>query len=461
MNRLSNIQRDFLPENVDGIYIVGGTLRDLLSGRSSADIDLVVRGDIDRIAGRIAEKSKGKVISIGKSGFGMLRVVSPTSIVDLTPLDHPCIEADLLDRDFTINAMAYDVKARRLIDCTGGFTDLRQQTIRAVSPSAFRRDPARLVRAYRMAARYQFTICADTKDAIGRHAPLVQRVAGERIWAELIKIFGETQSAAVIQDMAESGLLTAIFPELQSTVGCIQNRHHQFDVFDHCIETCIQLETLLAELGTRYPELARVAEQTGLHAHATMLKYSALLHDVGKPATRQVDATGRVRFPGHAAKGAQITAGISRRLRLSRKQQETADAIIRHHIRPLFLFLSSTPSGLPARGSIRFFNHCGDLTLPIVIHTMADIMAKKRVPGTLDLAFIDFCSTLFEAYVAYKDRQARVPPLVSGKDLITVFGLSPSPKFAVILKQLDERRLTGELTSRAQALKWVDGYLKR
>jgi hypothetical protein len=115
---------------------------------------------------------------------------------------------------------------------------------------------------------------------------------------------------------------------------------------------------------------------------------------------------------------------------------------------------------LPAKGSIRFFNHCGDLTLPIIIHTMADIMAKKHVPDAMDRSFIDFCSTLFEAYVTYKDRQARVPPLVTGKDLIAIFGRTPSPEFAVILKQVDERRLTGELTSRAQALKWIDGYLK-
>lgn len=460
MKHLFKNELDFLPDNTDGIYVVGGTVRDLLIGRSPTDIDLVVRRDVDRIAGEIAEKCGGKVIPIGKNGFDVLRVASQNAIIDLTPLTHPCIEADLRDRDFTINAMAYDVDAKRLIDCTGGLTDLQQKTLRVITPSAFERDPARLVRAYRMAAMFHFSLSTDTRHAISRHAHRVKGVAGERIWAELYKIFSEADSASTIAAMVQSGLLTEIFPEMKAAIGCTQNRHHQFNVFDHCIQTYIHLESLLAEFGTRFPALVGVAQQTGFYDHFAMMKYSALLHDVGKPATRQVDVNGRIRFLGHAARSATIAAEVSRRLRLSRKQRDTADAIIRNHIRPLFLFLSSADASFPQRGMVRFFNRCGDLTLPIVIHTMADILAKKKVPEERDLSFIDFCGTLFEAYAEYKNRQRRIPPLVSGKDLISAFGLSPSPDFKVILKQVDERRLTGELTSRAQALKWVETHLK-
>ena len=460
MADLTDIHLYFLPADPEGIYLVGGTVRDLLTGHPPADIDLVVNGDIAHTARQIAEKTGGSIIDLGKKGFDVLRVASPETTIDITPLDHPSIEADLLQRDFTINAMAYDVKAQRLVDCTGGLADMQQKTIRMVSAGAFENDPARLVRAYRMAAVFHFSICAGTRDAIGRYRHLIGSVAGERVWAELVKIFNTADSAPIIMSMAASGLLTAIFPELKPAVGCTQNRHHQFDVFDHSLRVYEKLETLLAGFGTRFPDLAAIAAQEHLPGHAAMLKYGALLHDVGKPTTRQVDKNGRIRFPGHAAKSAAITVGISRRLRLSNKQREVSDAIIRHHIRPLFLFLSSEKGSLGPSGIVRFFNRCNNLTLPIIVHAMADIMAKGKVLQDRDSGFISFCDRLVKAYIDYKNRQAAVPPLINGHDLISVFGLSPSPRFKHILNRVDEQRLSGDLDTRDQALKWVGSYLE-
>ena len=459
MYELAGIDLNFLPDNPDGIYLVGGIVRDLLAGHPPADIDLVVAGDIDRAAGQIAEKTGGSIIDLGKKGFDVLRVASPQTIIDITPLDHPDIESDLRQRDFTINAMAYDVKARRLVDCTGGRADMRQKTIRMVSSAAFEKDPARLVRAYRMAAVLHYTIDNGTEAAIGRHRHLVGGVAGERLWAELVKIFGTVDSSPVIMRMAASGLLTSIFPELQPAVGCTQNRHHAYDVFDHSLRVYDALETLLFECGARFPRLTGIAGDVQLSEHAAMLKYAALLHDVGKPATRQVAKDGRVRFHGHAAKSATIAAAISRRLRLSNRQRHVSDAIIRHHIRPLSLYLASQNDSLGRMGTVRFFNRCGDLALPVIVHAMADILAKGEGMQDRDNGFIVFCDGLLDAYVDYKTRQAAVPSLISGNDLKSIFGLSPSPRFKHILKRVDEGRLTGELATRDQALKWVEAHL--
>jgi putative nucleotidyltransferase with HDIG domain len=455
MDAIATTDLNCLPDDPEGVYLVGGTVRDLLAGRAPADIDLVVTGDMVRVAGQIAAKTGGRVIDLGKRGFAVLRVASPDAIIDITPLAHPTIEADLLQRDFTINAMAYDIKSRRLVDCTGGRADMRRKTVRMVSPSAFKKDPARLVRAYRMAAAFHFSIDPGTQDAIGRYRQLVGGVAGERVWVELVKIFDQPDSSPVIGQMAASGLLTAIFPELQAAVGCTQNRHHQYDVFDHSLRVYEHLETLLDGLDARFPRLAAAAEAADLSNHTAMLKYAALLHDVGKPATRSIDSRGQIRFFGHAAKSADIAAGIGSRLRLSNRQREVADAIIRHHIRPLFLFLASDNGSLGRRGMIRFFNRCGNLTLPIVVHAMADIMAKGEVLKGRDRGFISFCDHLVAAYIDAGRRRSAVPPLINGNDLVAVFGLSPSPRFKHILRRVDERRLSGELTTRDQALKWV------
>lgn len=458
MAAIKDINLDFLPDNPDGIYLVGGTVRDLLAGHHPADIDLVVKGDITALAAQIAVKTGGRSIDLGKKGFNVLRVASPGLVIDITPLSHASIEADLRQRDFTINAMAYDVGARRLVDCTGGLTDMRRKKIRLVSPTAFARDPARLVRAYRMAAVFNFSLSAETRNAVNACRHLVGSVAGERIWAELIRIFNTADSAPVIKEMAASGLLTAIFPELQSTIGCMQNHHHQFDVFDHSLRTYERLEDLLA--GHR-SDLMTIAEHTGLAGHAAILKYSALLHDVGKPISRRVDEKGCLRFPGHAAMGARIAGTISRRLKLAGHQRTFADIVIRHHIRPLHLFIACQNRTLGPQGMVRFFNRCGRLTLPIIVHAMADNMAKRQEQQSTGGHFITFCHHLANAYRDYKSRQAAIPPLINGRDLISIFGLSPSPRFKQILSRVDEHRLSGALTTRDQAIKWVSAYLAK
>jgi putative nucleotidyltransferase with HDIG domain len=456
---LTGLDLDFLEQIHDPVYLVGGTVRDLLTGRIPADIDLVVAGDIHPVAARVAAKTGGTVVDLGNKAFAVLRVASQQTTIDLTPLDDASIEDDLRRRDFTINALAYDIRNRRLVDCTGGQDDLVRKTIRMVSASALKNDPARLVRAYRMAAMFEFSIHAHTRQAIARECHRIRSVAGERIWAELVKLFTADRSVTVIREMAADGLLTAIFPELESARGCTQNRHHQFDVFEHSLRAYGHLEGLLAKFDTRFPQAAALAAKMDLAGCTAVLKYACLLHDVGKPATRRIDDAGQVHFYGHAAESARIAAGIGRRLRLSRKQRDAADAIIRSHIRPLFLFQAAEKNCLGRRGMARFFNHCDRLTLPIVIHTMADIEAKHQDLRDRDKRFLTFCVGLLEAYADHLDRQQSVPPLISGHDLISVFGLSPSPLFKHLLRRVDEGRLSGELATREQALDWVRCHL--
>lgn len=456
---LTDIKLNFLPDNHDGIYLVGGIVRDLLAGQQSSDVDMVVAGDIAHIGAQIAQKTGGRVIDLGKKGFDTIRVASPVTTIDITPLKHPSIESDLEQRDFTINAMAYHLNTRRLIDCTGGQVDMQQKVIRMVSPTAFKNDPARLVRAYRMAAMLHYSIDNATEAAISQDRQLVGSVAGERVWSELVKILSTVNASAIIMRMAASGLLTSIFPELQPAIGCTQNRYHLFDVFDHSLRVIETLEMLLNEFEIRFPRLIDIGEQMDLPADTSLLKYAALLHDVGKPATRQIDQDGRVSFPGHAAKSAAITTGISHRLRLSNRQCHVSDAVIRHHIRPLFLYLASESGRLGQNGRVRFFNRCGDLTLPIILHAIADIMAKGTYMQDSDNGFILFCDKLLTTYIDYKNRQSAVPPLINGNDLIVVFGLSPSPQFKHILNRVNERRLSGQLATRDQALQWVDDHL--
>ena len=460
MSEIVNPNLDFLPHHRDGIYLVGGTVRDLLMGRKQADVDLAIRGDFVRVAAMIADKCQGKVVDLGKKGFAVLRVASPSLSVDITPLTGQTIEEDLCKRDFTINAIAYDVAAGRLVDCSGGLADLKQKTIRMVSDTVFTKDPARLVRAYRLAAMLEFGIDPQTRAAIGRFGHLIDQIAGERIWAELLKLFTLPHASPIVRQMAEDNLLVSIFPELKPSIGCIQNRFHQFDVFEHSLRTYEQLERLLANTNDQFTNRLTADEMARLLDHGALMKYAALLHDVGKPSTKRTHTDGHVGFPGHAGRGATIAAIISERLRLSKLQRDTAVTIIRNHVRPLFLFLAMQNGTLSHRGTIRFFNHCGPLTLPILFHSMADSMAKHQILQSKDSGFISFCNRLMDDYVIFRDHKTISPPLINGHDLIKIFGLFPAPRFKWILSRVDEHRLSGELSTREEALDWVRAQLE-
>lgn len=460
MTGIANLDLDFLPAYRKGIYLVGGTVRDALMGKQPSDFDLAVSGDIAGIAADIAERCGGRVVDLGgKKGFAVLRVAAPSLTIDITPLDNCTIEANLGLRDFSVNAMAYDVEKLCIVDCVGGLSDLDQKVIRMVSEEAFTKDPARLTRAYRMAAMLGFHISPPTRSAIGRHSDLIDHVPGERIWSELVKLFSTQASSTIVRDMASDGLLTAIFPELEPTIGCHQNRFHQYDVFEHSLRTYTHVETLVNRAKQKFGHLITADELANLIDNGPLMKYTALLHDVGKPVTRKIDTDGRIHFAGHASRGETLATKASQRLRLSKQQRETAGAIIRNHVRPLFLFLAMKNGTPNQRGIVRFFRHAGGLTIPILVHGIADCMAKHAELQHRDREFIGFCNHLMADYEKFRAQLTTAPPLVNGNDLIDIFDLAPSPLFKKILRCVEERWFTGELSTREEALDWIKAHL--
>ena len=205
-----------------GAYIVGGSVRDQLLGRTPLDFDVAVFGDARKFANRLAVETNSHWVEMGKPGFTVYRVVVDKMILDISPVKGATIEEDLKRRDFTINAMAYDISSKAVIDCAGGKQDLENQTIRMVSPSVFERDPVRLIRAYRMGAEFDGVIEPRTNSAIKMNAGLIVNTAAERIRTEFFKILETSNSHNYILQMADSGLLFAIFPELSSLKGCIR-----------------------------------------------------------------------------------------------------------------------------------------------------------------------------------------------------------------------------------------------
>ena len=311
----------------EGAYIIGGSIRDLLLDRIPTDYDIAVTGDPEEFAENMAKNISGRWVKIGKPGQMIIRVVSDDHIFDITSLNGVSIEDDLKKRDFTVNAMAYDLSSGEMIDCLGGFRDLADKKVRMVSADVFEKDPIRLIRAYRIGACLNFEVESQTAESITAHAKLIHHSAGERIREEIFKLLGTSKSYHYICQMADAGLLSAVFPDLDRLKGCFQDSHHRYDVFEHTLKAYLHLETLLNHPGMIFTDACTPIRQYLDKEKTVLLKYAVLLHDLGKPGTKTLDNRGKIHFYGHPRESADLALKLSHKLRLSNREKRFVDCI--------------------------------------------------------------------------------------------------------------------------------------
>lgn len=440
----------------EGAYIVGGSIRDIYSSRIPNDYDFAVSGDPRAFASNIAKKTNGHIIKLGKPGLTLYRVSSASGLFDISPIIGATIQDDLEKRDITINAMAVELSCGKLIDPFGGMKDLQEKKVRMVAQKAFVDDPIRLLRAYRIAADFDFTLTRETSDAIKKHRELIRNSAGERVHSELIKLLKKSNSLTYLQQMIDSGLLFEIIPELTPLKGCTQNRHHTFDVFDHTLSAYGHLEAILLNrqhyLSDDNNSVHSVDENEGV------LKFAMLLHDIGKPQTRTRN-NGNIHFYRHEKTGTEIAEAICSRLKFSTSETRYISHIISNHLRPLFLHSSAQNQALSIKATTRFFLACGKATPDIILHALADSRGKTDTSSRETDDFNDFSKNLLASYFNQFLPVDRLEPLITGRDLIREFSIPPSPLFKTLLSQVREARLAGLISSKADALDMVRSIL--
>ena len=475
-----------------GAFLVGGSIRDMLCGRSPVDYDVAVLGNPLEFARLIATRTKGRLVEIGKPGQMTMRVVSDIAIVDIAQAKEASIQKDLMARDFTINAMAYDLSAGQLVDPMGGQHDLNHRIVRMVSEDIFKRDPVRLLRAYRIAAQFAFEIETKTKATIEKNAVLIRQSAGERVRDELFKMLQNAASQPYLGQMADNDLLFAILPELADLKNCRQHPHHQFDALEHTLLAFYHLEGLLKPEARPATGAAAQLARGIAEAQFPLLKFSMLLHDIGKPSTQKADRDGSLHFYGHERRGAQMAKHICRRLKCSNQVAETVQFLVGHHIRPLHLHTAlrqqdatrPSPSAVSfsrpesfdpelmtkglmpnaepnasskstRRAVTRFFIKCGAYLPEILVMAAADALGKTEKQNRRSSEFMAFLVQLKQDFeTEFKPRASR-PRLISGQDLIAAFGLNPSPIFKKILDRVEEERLIRREMTRQDAIQLV------
>ena len=486
-----------LNEIVPQAHYVGGIVRSSLLKRESTDIDLTLPpADVKPAAMALGKKLKAAVFEMDAQ-FGVWRLVTHKEKIqiDLTAYQGKDLEADLKRRDFSFNALAYPVSAlpqihislakqgnagillKRLkkdliVDFSGGFADVKNKKIRLNHPEVLREDPLRMLRAFRSAAELKFTLDEAVLDRIQQDCSLISQVATERVQEELTRLFATPRAYANLLLMEKTGLLTALFPDLEAQRTCAEVYYGKGGVLKHTLAVFNRMEYLLEHLDKAFPKYAK--KLLPFAQDKSLYKMAALLHDVAKPATAKM-VKDRLRFFYHEEKGAKMAKTILEKLHYSRAQIRLICGMIGEHLRPSNLASNDI---ITDRGAYHFFRDLGDAAIPMLLLCWADYASyvtdaqlKRIMPRSSErmmtlaqaektanigktLRHMQVLSLLFKKYF---DQPKKVQPkrLISGRDIMEVLSLPPSPKIGDILEKVAEAQVEGKVTTKEEALSFI------
>lgn len=431
-------------------YLVGGCVRDLLSGREPKDWDVATDAVPDEVRqifpesvyenefGTVRVKTKRK--EVGKerkesgTDSGVVEVTTFRKEGRYTDRRHPdkvvfakTIEEDLARRDFTVNAMAMQVTEDErqgmkndatqpsatcrlsLVDPFGGQEDLKRSVIRTVGnpDERFKEDALRLMRAVRLAVELDFAIEPETRRAIASNAHLLEHIAKERVRDELGKIIASDRAATGIILLEEYGLLVFLLPELSEGVGVTQNKHHVYTVFEHNV---------------------RALDYAARQGYSPTVRMASLLHDIGKPRTKQgegPDAT----FHAHEVVGAKMAAKALERLRFPREFVTRVVHLIRHH---MFYYNVGEVSEAGVR---RFLRRVGPEYVSDLIQVREADRIGSGVPKAVPYKLRHF---LFMIEKVKHDPLSPKMLAVCGEDVMRIAEVPPGPRVGYILAVLLE-----------------------
>jgi tRNA nucleotidyltransferase/poly(A) polymerase len=482
--------RETLPDQE--IYLVGGAVRDLLIGWTSHDLDFAVPANGVRLARQVAnalgadfmvldsERDTGRVI--------LSEANDARTFLDFATYRGRSLDEDLRARDFTMNAIAFDVHAQTLHDPLNGASDLRAGLIRACSPTSLSDDPVRILRAVRQAAGFEFKIEMETRQAMKQSAGLLPNVSPERLRDELFKMLEGPRPDASLRALGLLGVFPYLLPELPALKGVLQPAPHIYDVWEHTLSVLGHLEHILVALSPGYRaddtndlftglltlRIGRFREQFARHFAESLntdrsvraaLFFAALYHDVQKPATRSVDESLRIRFFDHDIKGAEVAADRGRGFNLSNDEVQRIRTIIQHHMRFHFFTNRLEADGQePSRKAIyRFFRDTGRAGVDLVLLGLADLRGMRGATLTQETwtAALGVARILLENYWEKPQETVAPPRMLDGNELMSELGLQPGRIVGQLLEAIREGQATGRVASREEAIELAREHLKK
>ncbi len=467
--------RDFL-ENLavrGEVYLTGGAVRDILRGERVVDLDLTVVDLSPREVAKEAARRLSFALVPLHEEFGVFRVARGGFTIDISGLRPGArnLEEDLRLRDFTFNALAVPLSealrsppyAWPILDPCGGLSDLAKGLIRAISRENLLDDPLRLLRAYRFLACGYGRIEEETRKFIRELSVEIRRVAPERVEYEFRLIFETLRAGETLQEMLAVGLFPELFPELYEGAGVPQPEYHHLDVLGHGLESLSAAERILSA-PEDYPEFEEglrkiVSDSEALYA----VKLAALFHDAGKSRTFSPagERAERITFYEHEKESVRLFSAWAERWRVKKRVIKRASLLIRNHMRPFFLLEVREAGRLTPRAKRRILSDCPDLYGLFVV-ALADCLSA-RGPA----AEPETCEKLRKLFSELKRfsrevmERVKVRRLVTGHDLIEIFGLKPGPHFRKLLSAVEEAQVEGRVRTRDEALVFLREMLKK
>ncbi|MFQ6113454.1 MAG: CCA tRNA nucleotidyltransferase [bacterium] len=440
------------------VFAVGGFVRDRLLGKNGRDIDFVVIGNGPKFAKSVAENLGTRKMTVYEK-FGTALVEyrdyklefvgarkesyrGDSRKPEVVPADLP---TDLARRDFTINALALGLNKEnfgKILDPFGGLKDLDKKIIRTpLDPVAtFKDDPLRIMRAVRFAVELGFEIEPKTKAGMKQMAERLKILSQERITDELLKILAASKPSVGFLLMDESDVLKLIFPELMKLKGVeqVDGQHHK-DVYYHTLKVLDNVAAVSDNLN---------------------LRFTALVHDIAKPRTKEFKPGKGWSFHNHEEVGARMLPAIGRRLHLPNEMIKYAQKLTRLHLRPIALTEEEVSDSAYRRLLVQAGEHLEDL----LTLCRADITSRNPKRVKQHLKNFDFVVKRLQD-VEEKDRMRAFQSPVRGDEIMEVCGLKPGPKVGKLKKMIEEAILEGEIPNEHEAalkylLKFKDEVLK-
>ncbi len=434
------------------LYLVGGTVRDAMMDRLGNDLDFAT----DARPERVRELLTGWADAIWDTGiaFGTMGAAKRGTTVEITTFRSDSydrmsrnpevsfgdsIEGDLVRRDFTVNAMAIDMVTKKFVDPHDGRGALKRRVLDtpATPQESFADDPLRMMRAVRFVSQLGFTVAPRVLAAIREMAGEIQRITAERIQVELSKLLTGRYPRRGIELMVDTGLADHVLPEVPAMRLEIDEHHQHKDVYQHSLvvlEQAIDLE----EPGSE-PDL--------------VLRLAALLHDIGKPATRRITPDG-VAFHHHEIVGARMTRQRMKALRYPKDVIGDVVELVALHLR----FYGYGRGEWTDSAVRRYVTDAGHLLPRLHKLTRSDVTTRNRRKAAALAADYDALEERI-ARIAAEEDLARVRPDLDGNAIMELLGVPPGPIVGKAWKYLkDLRHDRGPLTrdeAEAELMRWA------
>ena len=427
------------------IYLVGGAVRDGILGIETKDFDFTTNASSEDSI-KMLNKNDYKTTEIGRA-FGTIETTVGDYSIHITTYREDKynkdsrkpeiktsgeLETDLSRRDFTVNAIAYDINNNEIIDPHGGLKDLSEGLIRTPDTAdiSFSDDPLRMLRACRFVSTHGFTPNNELFKAISKNVERIEIVSTERIRDEFTKLLTGKEPSLGLKAFVESGLSELIMPELNELNIEVDPKHHHKDVYEHTMDVLDRVSPTLVS------------------------RMSALLHDIGKPKTKGIE-NGKVHFRHHEVVGAKMSKKILKRLKYDNETIKKVSLLVENHLRPHTFKMGWTDSAVR-----RYIIDAGGLLEELNDLVRADITTKNKAKYEEINKYLDEMEERIKE-VAEKEELSKLRPPISGDEIMDMFDLEPGPSVGVIMKALYEQRINDGEVSKEEAIKLAEQVYKK